>query len=78
VQVAHERAQAGGVRRLDPARDAFDEGLADRTVFIARQLRRLGGYVRLFLIKHVEAYRQNIASAMLVRPVASFGQMINA
>ena len=72
VQVTDQRAQTGAVPRFDPACDAFDEGLADGAVLVARQLRSLGA-VRLFLIEHVEACRQD-ESATLVRPTLHFGQ----
>ena len=72
VQVTDQRAQTGAVPRFDPAGDAFDEGLADGAVLVARQLRSFGA-VRLFLIKHVEACRQD-ESATLVRPTLHFGQ----
>ena len=42
------------VGHLDPARDALDEGLADRAILVARKLRGGLDVVHLFLIEHVE------------------------
>ena len=64
VQVADQRSQTGGVARLDPARDAFDESLADRAVLVARQLRSLGR-LGLVLIEHYGSHRQSIKARRL-------------
>ncbi|MGA9281918.1 MAG: hypothetical protein WBW00_11620 [Pseudolabrys sp.] len=54
MQVTDQRLQSCVIRRLDPARDALDESLADRTVLIARKLRGGLGAVHVFLVEHVE------------------------
>ena len=57
MQVADQPSQTGCVVRVDPARDALDESLADRAVLVARQLRNLGR-LGLVLIKHYGSRRQ--------------------
>ena len=39
MQVADKRLQSRGIGCLDPARNAFDEGLADRAILVAPKLR---------------------------------------
>ena len=52
VQAADLRAQRADVARLDAARHAFDEGLADGAVFVARQRHRRVDALVVFLLEH--------------------------
>src|SRR5215471_16097587 len=54
MQVADKRLQSRGIGCLDPARDAFDEGLADRAILVARKLRSGLAVVHLSPVEHVE------------------------
>jgi hypothetical protein len=57
VQAANQLSQPASIARLDSAGDAFDIGLADRAVLVARQLRNLGR-LGLLLVEHCECHRQ--------------------
>ena len=54
MQAADQRLQSRAVGCLDPARDALDEGLADRAILVARKLRSGLDVVHLFLVEHIE------------------------
>ena len=77
MQLADHFAQTGFICGLYLAGNALDEGLAYRTVLVARQLRSIGT-VHLFLVEHIGVCRHCTEDATLVRPLPSDGQTISA